>query len=155
MTRWQSWSSHITTLLVSLSGVAYLWMKYFLETDDPFAIVNHPLQPSMLDVHLFTAPLLIFCFGLMFESHIRRKLKAGSRVNRKSGLIAAITFAVMTLSGYLLQITAVAAVSRAALVLHLLSSGIFLSAYVVHQVINFRLWRARVRQEPAKFVYEA
>jgi hypothetical protein len=155
MSRWQSWSSHIATLAVGITGIVYLIMKYFMKTDDPFAIVNHPLQPLMLDIHLLAAPLLVFLFGLMFESHIQRKLRAGNRMNRKSGLIAAITFGVMTLSGYVLQLTAGEVVSRAALGTHLISSGLFLVSYLVHQVINFRLWRARIRQQSEQFVYEA
>jgi len=155
MSRWQSWSSHIATLAVGISGVVYLIMKYFMTTDDPFAVVNHPLQPVMFDIHLFAAPLLVFVFGLMFESHIQRKLRAGNPLNRKSGLIAAVTFGIMTLSGYVFQITAIEMVQRAALVLHLISSGLFLISYLVHQVINFRLWRARVRQQSEQFVYEA
>lgn len=147
MNRWQSWSLHSATLVVGLSGIFYLWMKYFMASDDPFALVNHPLQPLMLDLHLFTAPLLIFCFGLMFESHIQRKLRAGTPVNRKSGLIAAGTFGVMTLSGYVLQVTAIEGLSRTALGLHLLSSGAFLFSYLIHQAVNFRLWRARVAYE--------
>jgi hypothetical protein len=155
MNRWQSWSSHVTTLLVGLSGLFYLWMKYFMVTDDPFAVVNHPFQPLMLDLHLLAAPLLVFCFGLMFESHIQRKLRAGSSTNRKSGLIAAITFGIMTLSGYALQVMAIEPFSRVALVLHLSSSGVFLLSYIIHQAVNFRLWRARSRQAAEKLAYEA
>jgi hypothetical protein len=155
MNRWQSWSLQITTVLVGLSGVLYLCMKYFMTTDDPFALVNHPMQGVMLDLHLFTAPLLIFCFGLMFEAHVQRKLRTGTPVNRKSGVVAAVTFGVMTLSGYALQVTASEAVGRAALVLHLLSSGVFLLSYLIHQAVNFRLWRARVRQASEKLAYEA
>jgi hypothetical protein len=155
MNRWQSLSSHVTTLLVGLSGLFYLWMKYFMVTDDPFAVVNHPLQPVVLDLHLLAAPLLVFCFGLMFESHIQRKLRAGTPANRKSGVTAAITFGIMTLSGYALQVTAIEAFSRAALVLHLFSSGVFLLSYLIHQAVNFRLWRSRSRQTSEKLAYEA
>jgi hypothetical protein len=129
-------------------------MKYFMTTDDPFAIVNHPLQPVMIDIHVFAAPVLVFLFGLMFESHIQRKLRTGRHANRKSGIMAAVTFGAMTFSGYTLQITAIETVLRAALVVHLLSSGAFLLSYAVHQVINFRLWRARVRKQSEQLAYE-
>jgi len=155
MNRWQSWSSHFVTLAVGISGIVYLVMKYFMTTEDPFAIVNHPLQPLMLDLHVFTAPLLVFLFGLMFESHIQRKLRTRNALNRKSGVVAAVTFCVMTLSGYLLQVTANESISSAALVLHLVTSGAFLLSYLVHQVISFRLWRARVRQQTDEFAYDA
>ncbi len=154
MNRWQSWSSHVATLAVGISGIVYLFMKYFMKTGDPFALVNHPLQPLMLDVHLLAGPLLVFVCGLMFESHIQRKLRFGGQPNRKSGLVATVTFAVMTLSGYALQVTATEVLSKAALVLHLASSGVFLLSYLVHQIVNFLLWR-RVRQNSSQLAYDA
>ncbi len=155
MNRWHSWLSHLFTIVVGTSGIAYLWMKYFVKTDDPFAIVNHPLQPFMLDLHVFAAPVLVFLFGLMFESHIQRKLKNGSPSNRRSGVIAAMTFAVMGITGYLLQVIVNPGLMRAALVLHLFSSGVFLLSYIVHQFVNFLLWRkARSRQGADKFAFE-
>ena len=154
MSRWQSWLSHIATVAVGISGIVYLVMKYFMKNDDPFALVNHPLQPLMLDLHLLAGPALVFLCGLMFESHIQRRLLSGSLPNRKSGIIAAVTFAVMTVSGYALQVTAIESLSRTAMVLHLVSSGVFLLSYVVHQIVNFLLWR-RVRQNSAQFVFDA
>ena len=147
MSRWQAWSSHIVTMIVGASGLIYLWIKYFMRTDDPFSVVNHPLQPFMLDAHILSAPLLVFLFGLMFESHIQKKLKTGKSPNRRTGLAAVLTFGLMTVSGYALQAATSDAVGRAAFILHLVSSGLFLFSYVVHQTMTFRLWRARVRQE--------
>jgi hypothetical protein len=154
MSRWQAWSSHTLTILLAGSGIAYFVMKYLTTTDDPFAVVNHPLQPVMLDLHVFAAPLLVFLFGLMFESHIQKKLQSSGRSNRRSGILAAVTFGTMTLSGYALQITAIETLSRAALVLHLVSSGVFALSYGVHQVVNFRIWRARLRSESRKLALE-
>ena len=154
MSRWHAWSSHVFTILLSGSGIAYFVMKYLVPTTDPFAVVNHPLQPVMLDLHVLVAPALVFLFGLMFESHIQKKLRSSSRKNRRSGILAAVTFGLMSLSGYALQITAVETISRAALVLHLVSSSVFALSYVVHQVVNFRLWRARHRWESQDLALE-
>ena len=155
MNRWQAWFSHVVTIAVGASGIVYLWMKYFMTTDDPFSLVNHPLQPHALSLHLLTAPLLVFAFGLIFESHIAARLRLGTPLNRRSGLISVLTFALMTGSGYALQISSAAALSRAALVLHLASSGIFLVSYLLHQVVTFKLWRARTRLENETAVAEA
>ena len=154
MSRWQAWSSHILTVLLAGTGITYFVMKYLAATDDPFAVVNHPLQPVMLDLHLLAAPALVFLFGLMFESHIQKKLRSGGRVNRRSGIAAAVTFGTMTLSGYALQVSAIETLNRAALVMHLASSGVFVLSYVVHQVVNFRLWRARLRSERRNLALE-
>ena len=145
MSRWQAWSSHVVTVLLAGSGIVFFVMKYLVTTDDPFAVVNHPLQPLMLDLHLLAAPALIFLFGLMFESHIQKKLQSAGRVNRRSGVVAAITFGMMSLTGYALQVSAIETLSRVALILHLVSSGVFVLSYIAHQVVNFRLWRARLR----------
>ena len=154
MSRWQAWSSHVLTVLLAGSGTVFFVMKYMVTTDDPFAVVNHPLQPVMLDLHLLAAPVLIFLFGLMFESHIQKKLQSAGRVNRRTGIIAAITFGTMSLSGYALQVSAIETLNRVALILHLVSSGVFVLSYAVHQLVNFRLWRARLRAGSRNLVLE-
>jgi hypothetical protein len=155
MSRWQAWFSHMVTVAVGASGIVYLWMKYFMTTDDPFSLVNHPLQPYALSLHLLTAPLLVFAFGLIFESHIANRLRLGTPLNRRSGLISVFTFALMTGSGYGLQISSAASLSRTVLMLHLGSSGVFLVSYLMHQFVTFKLWRARTRLENPKVVVEA
>jgi hypothetical protein len=155
MNRWQAWFSHVVTIAVGASGVVYLWMKYFMITDDPFSVVNHPLQPHALSLHLLTAPLLVFAFGLIFESHIANRLRLGTTLNRRSGILSVLTFALMTGSGYALQVTAAPTLSRVALVLHLSSSGLFLVSYLMHQLVTFKVWRARTRLENQKAVAEA
>jgi hypothetical protein len=154
MSRWQAWSSHVVTVLLAGSGIVFFVMKYLVTTDDPFAVVNHPLQPVMLDLHVLAAPALIFLFGLMFESHIQKKLQSAGRVNRRSGVVAAITFGTMSLSGYALQVTAIEVLTRAALILHLVSSGVFVLSYAAHQVVNFRLWRSRQRAGSSSLALE-
>ena len=58
MTRFERWAVWVTSVLTFVTGVVYLWMKYFLVSDDPFAVVNHPLQPVVLKLHIVVAPLL-------------------------------------------------------------------------------------------------
>jgi hypothetical protein len=142
MRRWQTWTHHLATLAVGGSGVSYWLMKNLMTSTDPFAVANHPLQPTMFSLHVFTAPLLVFLFGLMFESHIQRKLRAANTENRKSGIAAAVTFGVMTVSGYGLQVSTGELARQAALVLHLSSSAVFLLAYGAHQFVHYRMWRA-------------
>jgi hypothetical protein len=155
MSRLRAWYTHVVTIVVGVSGVAYLVMKYLMKTDDPFSVVNHPLQPYALDIHVFAAPLLIFAFGLLFESHIQKQLKLGGSGNRRSGYASIVTFAFMSASGYALQISSVATLSRVALVIHLVSSGLFLVSYVTHQVLTFKIWRAKARLESRKVVVQA
>ncbi|MBI4456780.1 MAG: hypothetical protein HY644_12890 [Acidobacteria bacterium] len=157
MSRWEAWLFHILTAVVSLTGAVYFWMKNLMETDDPFSLVNHPLQPFMLSIHILSAPLLVFAVGIIFNSHIASKLRKANGGNRRSGMASLFSFLPMVISGYLLQVSSDATVHRLALVLHLATGAIFVTTYLAHQVISFRLSRRylpessrnpRVAQQP-------
>lgn len=147
MKRWERWSFNTLTLLVAVTGFLYLWMKYFLEVDDPFALVNHPWQTTMLALHVLASPIFLLIFGIVFNSHIMKKLRASNLPNRKTGLISLGTFAVMVLSGYLLQTSSDERWLQALVVVHVASGALFSLTYGTHLVISARL--ARTRQESA------
>lgn len=149
MKRWERWSFNLLAAIVALTGALYLWMKYVLEQDDPFAVVNHPWQAPMLAVHVLASPLFLLVFGIVFNSHIMKKLRASNLPNQRSGLMSLGTFAVMTLSGYLLQISSDEQWLQALVVVHVASGGVFALTYGTHLVISARLARAReeARQE--------
>jgi hypothetical protein len=139
MKRWEVWLFHSSTVVVAMSGIAYFWMKYLMETDDPFSVVNHPWQTTMLSLHLIAAPVLVFVTGLLVQSHIRRKLASGGRPNRGSGLASILVLPVMIASGYMLQIVSDTLLAQIALYLHIGSSTIFVGTYLVHQIVTLRL----------------
>ena len=139
MKPWEIWLTRISTLLVTLSGLAYFWMKYAMQTDDPFSIVNHPWQPAMLSLHVLVAPFLVFVVGLMVQSHIQKKLRSGTSSNRSSGLLSMVTLPVMIASGYMLQVVTAPVLASITLSLHLVSSSIFVITYAAHQVVSYRL----------------
>ncbi len=116
-------------------------MRYLLEADDPFSVINHPWQPAMLGVHLLTAPAVILLFGIVFQSHIARKLDSPDRTNRRSGWTSLLTFGVMASSGYLLQVVTSPLTVQLVWGLHLASSGAFVVGYTVHLVLGFNLLR--------------
>lgn len=99
--RWTVWTASATTVL---SGVVYLWMKYFLVSEDPYAVVNHPLQPWVLKVHVLVSPLLVFALGLIALKHAAEHLRRRVPVARRSGLLLAGSAAPMVLSGYCIQV---------------------------------------------------
>lgn len=140
MKPWQKWSFHSLTLIVSASGLLYLWMKDFLPSDDPFSVINHPLQPWMLNAHLLAAPLLLFVMGVIWSSHVSKKV--GRRLpNRRTGWVALLSFPAMTLSGYLLPMLSEPAWRQATLVIHLASGILFAVFYGAHIVVSIRLLR--------------
>ncbi len=139
MRPWERYSLTALTAVLAVTGVAYFWMKYFMTTDDPFAVVNHPLQPVMLQAHVLAAPAFLVVFGIIFNSHIARKI--GKKIpNRRSGLLSLVTLVVMTGSGYLLQVSTAENLRLVWLVAHAGSGVVFSLAYFTHLAIGLRMW---------------
>jgi hypothetical protein len=144
MKRWERWTFNILGLVVAVSGFAYLWMKYALETNDPFAIVNHPWESVMLSLHVLTSPAFVLAFGVLLNAHIIKQLRAWRSENRWSGLTSLSMFATMVASGYLLQVVTSETLLTVLVVVHVGSSVLFATAYVGHLIISLRLPRTRV-----------
>jgi hypothetical protein len=142
MKRWERWSFNCCIAVVAVTGFVYLWMKYFVENTDPFAVVNHPWQGAMLHAHLLAAPVMILVFGLVLNSHILKKLGATRLPNRRSGLLSLGLFAVMSVSGYLLQVFTSEQALQALMIAHVVSGALFSLAYGVHLVLSWQLGRS-------------
>ncbi|HEV8432804.1 MAG TPA: hypothetical protein VGR95_05275, partial [Thermoanaerobaculia bacterium] len=101
MTRAQVLTLQIAVALTAITGVVFAFLKYGLKyamkSDDPFAVVNHPLQPWMLSAHVVVAPLAVFAFGWIFGNHILPAFANGSR-KRPSGVSAMWMLAPMVVS---------------------------------------------------------
>lgn len=152
MNGWQTRFLHLSTAAVIVSGLAYLILKYLVRTDDPFALINHPLQPWMLKFHLVAAPCLVFMFGVFWEWHVAAKIRNGHKTNRTSGLVSIGSFVAMTVSGYLIQIVESEGSRWWAVVVHIASSVLFTAVYLVHQWVSIRLRRKAAASE-ASYVW--
>ena len=104
MTPFEHRSVWLTTAGTLITGVVYWWMKEILTPPDPWAVVNHPLQPWVLKAHILIAPLQVFAVGLITSRHVWRHFRMGVKKGRKSGMIAAGTFIALVLTGYALQV---------------------------------------------------
>ncbi len=145
MKPWEHRSFNVVAGLVTLTGLAYLVMKVFMESDDPFALVNHPWQPTMLSLHVVAAPILVLFFGMIFRSHTLTKLQSHLASNRRTGWTTLTSFGSMALSGYLLQVVTVPAWLDALVWVHVAASLIFVVGYSVHLVIGW--WPSRQSQD--------
>lgn len=134
MSRIESAYLHVTFAAVAITGTIFPFMKYFMKTDDPFAVANHPWQPYLLDVHVVFAPLLAFGLGLIFSNHVLPGLRGGSAPGRTSGYVAILTVAPMILSGYLMQVVTHEQIQFAMRLAHWISSAVFTLAYLGHQL---------------------
>lgn len=138
MSRLQVVYLQVCAAITALTGIVYAWMKYGMKSSDPFAVVNHPLQPWMLSSHVVIAPLLVFGFGWIFSDHIWPKFQNRFAPKRGSGVWSMAAIAPMTLSGYLLQTATAEATRHFMAVGHWISSAIFVLAYAVHIVMKPR-----------------
>ena len=134
MTVAERWTHHISNLLVGGTGLAYAVLRHLVKPADPFAVVNHPLEPLVQHLHVIVAPLLIFAVGVSWQRHIAARLRRRDLPRYRSGLAAVLALLPMVTSGYLLQTTVDDSWRKAWIVVHLVSSALWLLGYVVHQL---------------------
>jgi len=131
----ERWNLRLASLAIIVSGFALLWMKYGLESTDPFAVINHPLQPWALKSHVLVAPALVFAIGLIARRHIWRHLVRRVEPGRGTGLATLISLVPMAASGYALQVIVSESWRTAAVVTHVASSVLFTVVVLAHFVL--------------------
>lgn len=125
---------HLSNLLVGGTGLIYAWMVYLVKPADPYAVVNHPLQPQVQHLHILAAPLLVFTAGLIWRRHVWAQWRRGNGERRRSGLSLVFLLVPMIVSGYLIQTAVDDAWRKVWVGLHLAASGLWLLGYAAHQV---------------------
>lgn len=135
MTSLEKWVVWIGSILVVLTGTIYLWMKYLLPAPDGFAIVNHPLQPLVLKLHILTAPILVLGLGSIALRHTWRQFTAGTRQGRISGVTTALVVLPMIATGYLVQAITGEGPLRVIAWLHIGTGVVYGGALLAHQVV--------------------
>ena len=128
----------ISTAVMGLSGLIYAAMKYLMSTDDPYAVINHPLQPLFLKIHIVAAPAFVFAVGAVFMRHIWRQWRSGVARGRRSGLWSMLTIFPMILSGYLIQTVTLEGLLFWIIAIHLITGAIYLVGNGIHQVVTPR-----------------
>jgi hypothetical protein len=141
--RWERWTFNAAALVVVVTGLVYAWMKYLVENPDPYAVVNHPWEATILHVHVLASPPFILIFGVILNSHIIRKLGASRLPNRTSGYLSLGLFVAMVATGYLLQTATAAAWLTALVAVHVGSGALFAVTYATHLIVSARLARRR------------
>ncbi len=132
MTRAEAWFFHGANALVALTGLAWAFTAYCIEPEDPYALVNHPLQPTFQHAHVVVAPLLVFALGLVWQRHAWARARSGAKARRWSGLGLLALFVPMALSGYALQVSVEESWRSGWLLVHLATSGLWIAAVLGH-----------------------
>jgi hypothetical protein len=131
---------HLSNLLVGGTGLVYAWMIFLVKPADPFAVVNHPLQPQVQHLHILAAPLLVFTAGLIWRRHVWWQYRRGIDERRQSGLSMIFLLVPMIVSGYLIQTAVDDGWRRIWVWVHLAASGLWLLGYLAHQVPTAWRW---------------
>ena len=82
MTRSSAQLLRIASLLVIGSGAIWAYLRYVHdlgpEPEDPVLAMEwsgvHPWEPSLRNLHLLTAPLLVFAVGVIWSGHVAPRL---------------------------------------------------------------------------------
>jgi len=131
MSRGQVLTLQLSLLAMALTGLVFAWMKYFMKSDDPFAVVNHPWQPHMMSAHVLLGPVAVFAIGWVFGNHIWPAF-VNHAPNRASGIVSMALIAPMVISGYLMQVSVADATRKAFAVSHWVSVAVFVIGYIAH-----------------------
>jgi hypothetical protein len=140
MNRLEAWLLHLSTIILTITGAVYAYMHYVMKSSDPFSVINSPLEPYLLDLHIIAAPVLVVAIGIILHSHILFKIEGGSRAARKSGVILIPLFLLMAASGYLLQITS-GSMNRIFFWAHLSSGSLWALVYAAHHLASLSVRR--------------
>ena len=133
MNRFQKILLWVTSGLTGVTGAVYFVMDRMMEPVGPWAVVNHPLQPWVLKLHIIVAPALIFSIGLIATEHIWKHYRGRVRRARRTGLATMWMIAPMVVTGYLIQaITQQPLLSTIAWA-HIVTGVIYLLVIGLHQ----------------------
>jgi hypothetical protein len=127
------------------------WMKHMMESDDPWAVINHQLQPWILKAHILVVPALVFVLGLIATRHIWPHARTGLRSGLRSGIITALVSVPMIVSGYLIQAITEPDWLNWIAIVHIATGFLFAGGFAVHRLRV--LFRQRTKNGAA--VYHA
>jgi hypothetical protein len=127
---------HLSALGAAATGGIFFWMKHVLRSDDPFSVVHHPWQPSVLALHVLIVPVLVFALGLIAREHmIGRLLEEQPHPSRRSGIAAMLLTVPMIGSGYLLQVLTGPGARKVVSIAHAGTGIVFALLYLLHLVL--------------------
>jgi len=104
MTKTEQKYLNLINLIVIITGTIYFLYKFFMVVDGEYGVRPHPFTSSLLHTHIILVPIMVFIFGVTFNSHVLPKLMGKSKSKKRSGIFLLSFFVVMTLTGYLLQV---------------------------------------------------
>ena len=134
MSRFERWTVWASAAATAVTGLAFFWAKYLVESTEPWAVVNHPLEPWFLKTHIVFSPVFVFAVGLIVMRHIVPHINEKVQRGRRSGLLMVWTLVPMAVSGYLIQVVAAPGWVSGLVVVHVGTGVLFVAGLVGHGV---------------------
>jgi hypothetical protein len=128
----ERWALRLGFLLATATGLAYGYIRYFLQRVGDFGPEAHPWQSVTQHAHVLTAPLLLFALGIATRGHILGMLQHGVTRGRRTGLLMAWLTAPLVLGGYAIQVVTGAGPRAWLGWIHAAISVVFVAAFAVH-----------------------
>ncbi len=134
MTRFERWSVWSSAMQSGPTCWGLDWTQHLGGSSDPWALVNHPLEPWLLKIHILVAPVFVFAVGLITIRHVLMHIRARIRRGRLSGLAMVWLMIPMVGSGYLIQVVSTEGWLTGLAIAHIVTGAIFLLAIAAHRV---------------------
>ncbi|MEX0890722.1 MAG: hypothetical protein WEB88_01040 [Gemmatimonadota bacterium] len=135
MNAFQKWLLLGSSVATALTGIVYAWMKYLMTPTEPWAVINHPLEPWMLKAHIVVAPVMVFALGLIATGHIWAHFRSGLSVRRRTGITTMAVLVPMIFTGYLIQAVTHAGWLQAMVLGHLVTSALYVLGLGWHWLV--------------------
>ncbi len=124
-----------STVATTLTGAGYFWAKYLVRADDPWAAINHPLEPWFLKAHIVVVPILLFALGLFVAQHVSRHYALGTLRGRRSGVAITLLIGPMVVTGYLIQVLTHRGWLQSMAIAHIVLGSIYALGFGLHYLI--------------------
>lgn len=134
MSRFERWTVWASAAATAVTGLAFFWAKYLVESAEPWAVVNHPLEPWFLKTHIVFSPVFVFAVGLIVTRHIVPHIKHKVQRGRRSGLMMVWTLLPMAVSGYLIQVVTSPGWVEGLVIVHVATGVLFVAGLAGHGV---------------------
>ncbi len=150
MSNFERWNLWITTALVVATGVGLFGVKYLMSPSEPWAVINHPIQPWLLKAHIIVSPFMIFAVGVITTRHIWQHYRSGQQRGRHTGITTALVTVPMILTGYLIQVMTTMGWVSAMAIAHIVFGTVYALGLSAHQLVIQRKKPRDIRHEPPR-----
>ena len=93
-------SVHIVTIVLFVTGAAWLIFHHWVRIQGEFGPINHPMEPWLMRIHGAAAMVAILILGTLIPVHIRPALKI--RRNVIAGITLTSLQVILIVTGYAL-----------------------------------------------------